>query len=110
VFRSWGLGTFSALQKGGVLCQYFVPELLKILYPFSFFFLFYKPLLFSFLPCLGLGHLPYLLSSILNMVGLCCLFQVGLKLLLLFMPPLYLSIVLGNVRGNGERYNNTEER
>ena len=52
------------------------------------------------------------------MTGLCCLFQVGLELLLFFMPPLHfslllfehLSIVLENVRGDGRRHSNTEEK
>lgn len=74
MFRSYSLGTFSTPQKGSILCQYFVLELLKVLYPFPFFFLFYKLLLLGFLPCLGLGHLFHLLSSMLNMASLCYLF------------------------------------
>ena len=82
------------------------------------FFFFCKSLLFSFFSCLSLDYLSHLLNSMLNIVGLYHLFQVGQEPLLLFVPPLYLSsllfkylsIVLGNIRENGGRYNNTEEK
>ena len=54
----------------------------------------------------------------LDIIGLCYLFQVGQKLLFLFVPPLYfllllfedLSIILGNVGGDGGKYGDTEEK
>jgi len=75
-------------------------------------------LLLSFLPYLGLGHLPCLLSSTLDMMGLCCFFQSDLKLLLLLMSSLHLSlllfkhigIILENIGGNGGEHDDTEER
>ena len=117
-FWSYNLGNLIALQKGNILGQYFILELLQVFYPLPFVFLFYKPSLFSLFPCLSLGYLSCLLSSMLNTAGLCCLFQVGLEPSLLFMPPLhftsllfkYFGIVLGNVKENGRRYGDTEER
>jgi len=43
----------------------------------------------------------------LNMVGLCYLFQAGLKPLLLFK---HLGVILENVGGNREKHDNIEER
>ena len=81
----------------------------------SFFFC--KSLLFSFFSYLSLGYLSHLLNSMLNTVGLYHLFQAGQESLLLFVPLLYLSlllfkylsIILGNVRENRGRYNSTKE-
>ena len=117
VFRFYSLEIFNNLQKSGILHQYFVLELLEVLQLFSLILLLHKLSLFSFLSCLGLHHLSCLLSSMLNVTGLYCLFQVGLELLLLFMPPLYfmsllfkhIGIILWDIKGNGGRHGNTEK-
>ena len=118
VFRFCNLGGFSIFQKSDILSQNFIPELLQVLWLLLFFLLLYKLLLFSFLSYFGLGYLLGFLSSILNTTDLCYLFQLGLELLLLFMSLLHLlsllfkhlSIVLGNIRENKEKHNNTEEK
>ena len=118
LFGSHNMESLSASQKSNILGQDFVPKLFSILQLLSFLLLLHKPLLFNFLSYLGLGHLSYLLNSLLNTAGLCCSFQVGLELLLLFIPPLYLlllffkhlSIILGNFGRNRTRHDNTKER
>ena len=83
-----------------------------------FFFFFYKLYFLSFLPYLSLCYFPHLLNSMLNITGLYYLLLLDLELLLLFMPSLHftvlffkhLSIILGNIRGNGGRNSNTEEK
>ena len=85
---------------------------------FFFFFSLCKSHLPSFLSCLRLYCFPHLLSSMLNIMDLCFLLQLGLKPLLLFVPSLYftvllfkhLSIVLEDIRKNRRRYDNTEKR
>lgn len=88
------LESLSAPQKCSILYQNLILKLLQVLQLFSFFLLLHKPPLLSFLSCLSLDYLSYLLSSLLNIAGLYHLFQVGLELLLLFMPFLHLGIVL----------------
>ena len=118
VFWPCNLGNLSAPQKGGVLGQYFVLELFQVFQPFPFILLLCKPPFLSFFSCLSFSHLSSFLSSSLDMMDLCCLFQLNLELLLLFMPHLYLkallfkhfSIIIGNVGRNEERHDNTEER
>jgi len=112
VFRSCDPKSLTALQKSRIL------ELLQVLYLFLLLLLLHKPLLHSFLPYLGLSNLFYLLNSSLNKMGLCYLFQTGLKLLFLFMSLLYLlmllfkhlGISLGNIGKNRRKHDNIEEK
>jgi len=54
----------------------------------------------------------------LNVVGLCHLFQIDLEPFLLFMSSLYLTllffkyfgVILKNIKENGKRHDNIEER
>ena len=112
MFRSCDLKSLTAFQKSSIL------ELLQVLYLFLLLLPFHKFLLLGFLSYLGLSDIFYLLNSSLNKIGLCYLFQTGLKLLLLFMSLLYLlmllfkhlGIGLGNVRENRRKHDNIEER
>lgn len=94
VFRSYNMGSFSTPQKGSIFYQYLILKLLEILHLFYFILLLHKPPLLNFLPYLGLYCLLYLLSSMLNMVGFCHLFQIDQKLLSLLMSSLYLLSLL----------------
>ena len=117
-FKPHDLESLNASQKNSILSQNFTPELLQVLQLLFFLFLLYKPSLLSFLSCFDLSHISCFLSSMLKVVGLYCLFQVNLEPLLLFISPLYflvllfkhIDVVLENIRGNEERYDNTDER
>lgn len=118
LFRSYNLGSFSTLQKNDILGQYFISELFQVLYLLSFVLFLHKLPFLSFLSYLSLGYLSSFLSSLLNIIDLCYLFQLDLELLLLFMPSLHLllllfkhiSIVLRNFRRSGEKHDSRKER
>lgn len=66
------LGSLSAPKRVVFLAKTLSQSCFK--YSNCFFFFSSKSLLLSLLLCLGLGGFPYLLGSLLNVVGLCCLF------------------------------------
>jgi len=74
LFRPYDLKSLSVCQKGDVLSQNLILELLKVLYLFPLILLLCKPPFLGFLPYFGLRYLSCLLSSILNIVGFCHLF------------------------------------
>ena len=114
-FGSYNLRFFSPLQQGSFFLQHLVLELLDIL---QLLLLLCNPPFFCLFFGFDLYFSPGFLSCTLCMTGLCCLLQSKERLLLLLMPSLYLtalllehfSIVLRNVRGSGERHDNTETR
>jgi len=85
MFGLYNLEVFSASHKYGVLSQNLILEFFQILQLFSFL----HPLL-----CLSLSDFSCLLYSSLNIASFCCLFQVGLKSLLLFILLLHLLVLL----------------
>ena len=82
------------LQKGSIFYQYLILKLLEVLHPFFLFLLFFKLLLFSLLPYLGLYQFLLLVLSLHFMA-------------LLFK---HLSVILEDVGGNGGRHGDTEEK
>ena len=111
-FSSHDLETSSTLQKGSILHQYLISESLKVFQPLFLLLLFCNPLFF------GLHLFPCFLSCILSIMGLHYFFQTNQEPLLLLMPLLYFivllfeyfSVILKDVRGNGEKHCDTEER
>ena len=109
-FSFHNLGTFHAPQNSGILCQYFVLDLLEVLHLFLLLLFLHYPLLFGFLPYLSLYCLSYLLSSM--------LYTAGLELLLLFMPFLHfivllfkhISVMFGDIRRSRGEYGDTEKK